>query len=164
MAYQGEDFVERHGSRAAESTPPVARMLAQGVEVVAGTDDTRVASHDPWCPCRDSSPTAPWAAVSSPPSATAWTATPRCAFVNDVWSVNFASGRRLKWLTVADDFSHECVDIAVDYGTGGGYVTRLLDRAALFRGYPSTVRTDNGPAFTSRASWPGRRATACVTS
>ena len=50
-----------------------------------------------------------------------------------------------------DDVSHECVDIAVDYGIGGEYVTRLLDRAAIFRGYPSAVRTDNGPEFTSRA-------------
>ncbi len=76
--------------------------------------------------------------------------------VNEVWSMDFvsdslANGRRLKCLTVADDFSHECVDIAVDYGIGGEYVTRLLDRAAIFRGYPSAVRTDNGPEFTSRA-------------
>jgi putative transposase len=53
--------------------------------------------------------------------------------------------------TQADDFSHECVDIAVDYGISGEYVTRLLDRAATFRGYPRAVRTDNGPEFTSRA-------------
>ncbi len=76
--------------------------------------------------------------------------------VNDVWSMDFVSdslvnGRRLKCLTVADDFSHECVDIAVDYGIGGQYVTRLLDQAAIFRGYPKAVRTDNGPEFTSRA-------------
>ena len=76
--------------------------------------------------------------------------------VNEVWSMDFvsdslANGRRLKCLTVADDFSHECVDIATDYGIGGLYVTRLLDRAALFRGYPVAVRTDNGPEFTSRA-------------
>ena len=61
--------------------------------------------------------------------------------VNEVWSMDFvsdslANGRRLKCLTVADDFSHECVDIAVDYGIRGEYVTRLLDRAAIFRGYP----------------------------
>lgn len=31
------------------------------------------------------------------------------------------------------------------------HVTRLLDRAATFRGYPLAVRTDNGPEFTSRA-------------
>jgi putative transposase len=76
--------------------------------------------------------------------------------VNEVWSMDFvsdslANGRRLKCLTVADDFSHECVDITVDYGISGEHVTRLLDRAAVFRGYPAAVRTDNGPEFTSRA-------------
>jgi len=75
--------------------------------------------------------------------------------VNEVWSMDFVSdslsnGRRLKYLTVADDFSHECVDIAVDFGISGEYVTRLLDTAAMFRGYPDMVRTDNGPEFTSR--------------
>ena len=76
--------------------------------------------------------------------------------VNEVWSMDFvsdslASGRRIKCLTVADDFSHECVDLALDYGISGQYVTRLLDQAAIFRGYPRVVRTDNGPEFTSRA-------------
>src|SRR5258705_588035 len=33
MAYQGEYFVERYGARAAEATPPVARMLGKGVKV-----------------------------------------------------------------------------------------------------------------------------------
>ncbi|OIQ88739.1 integrase core domain protein [mine drainage metagenome] len=64
---------------------------------------------------------------------------------------SLANSRRIKYLTVADDFSHECVDIAVDYGISGQYVTRVLDQAAIFRGYPSAVRTDNGPKFTSRA-------------
>ena len=76
--------------------------------------------------------------------------------VNDVWSMDFVSdslsnGRRIKCLTVADDFTHECVDIVVDFGISGQYVTRLLDQAAIFRGYPVAVRTDNGPEFTSRA-------------
>ncbi|MEA2788055.1 MAG: hypothetical protein QOG73_461 [Acetobacteraceae bacterium] len=48
MAYQGEYFVERYGARAAEATPPVARMLEKGVNVSAGTDATRVASYNPW--------------------------------------------------------------------------------------------------------------------
>jgi putative transposase len=39
----------------------------------------------------------------------------------------------------------------VDFGISGQYVTRLLDQAAIFRGYPVAVRTDNGPEFTSRA-------------
>lgn len=76
--------------------------------------------------------------------------------INEVWSMDFVcdslvNGRRLKLLTVADDFTHECVDIAADYGISGLYVTRLLDQAARFRGYPQAVRTDNGPEFTSRA-------------
>ena len=76
--------------------------------------------------------------------------------VNDVWSMDFVSdslsnGRRIKCLTVTDDFSHECIDIAVDFGISGQYVTRLLDQASIFRGYPVAVRTDNGPEFTSRA-------------
>lgn len=75
---------------------------------------------------------------------------------NEVVSMDFvsdslANGRRLKCLTVADDFSHECVLIHVDYGISGQYVTRLLDQMAMFRGYPKAIRTDNGPEFTSRA-------------
>ena len=62
-----------------------------------------------------------------------------------------SNGRRIKCLTVADDFSHECVDITADSDSSGQYVTRLLDRAAIFRGYPLAVRTDNGPEFTSWA-------------
>lgn len=48
MAYQGEFFVARYGARAAEATPPVARMIAAGIPVSAGTDATRVASYNPW--------------------------------------------------------------------------------------------------------------------
>lgn len=76
--------------------------------------------------------------------------------VNEVWSMDFvsdslANGRRIKCMTGADDFSHECVDIAVDWGISGEYVTRILDRAAIFCGYPQAVRTDIGLEFTSRA-------------
>lgn len=48
MAFQGEYFVERYGAKAAEQTPPVARMLEMGVPVGGGTDATRVASYNPW--------------------------------------------------------------------------------------------------------------------
>ena len=84
--------------------------------------------------------------------------------VNQVWSLDFvmdalASGRRIKCLTIVDDFSRECVDIAVDHGIGGEYVTRLLEQAGQFRGFPAALRTDQGPEFTSRAfmAWTHRR-------
>ena len=75
---------------------------------------------------------------------------------NEVWSMDFvsdslANGRRLKCFAVVDDFSRESVVLDVHYGISGQYVTRLLDQAALFRGYPKAIRTDNGPEFTSRA-------------
>jgi len=60
---------------------------------------------------------------------------------NEVWSTDFvmdalANGRRLKCLTIVDDFTKEAVDIVVDHGISGLYVARALDRAARFRGYP----------------------------
>jgi predicted amidohydrolase YtcJ len=48
MAYQGEYFIERYGAKAAEATPPVAKMLEKGIRTSAGTDATRVASYNPW--------------------------------------------------------------------------------------------------------------------
>lgn len=100
---------------------------------------------------------------AKPPSGKRQRLTPAHA-PNEVWSMDFvsdalANGRRIKCLTVADDFSHECVQIAVDHGIGGAYVVRLLDEAACFRGYPQAVRTDNGPEFTSRAfiAWTQQR-------
>jgi putative transposase len=83
---------------------------------------------------------------------------------NDIWSIDFvmdslANGRKLKCLTIADDLTHECIDIAVDHGIGGHYVARILDQAARFRGYPRAIRTDGGPEFTSRAlmAWMHQR-------
>jgi predicted amidohydrolase YtcJ len=48
MAYQGEYFVDRYEAKAAERTPPIARIIEMGIPVAAGTDATRVASYNPW--------------------------------------------------------------------------------------------------------------------
>lgn len=48
MAFQGERFVERYGAEAAAHAPPIARLLAAGVPVGAGSDATRVSSYNPW--------------------------------------------------------------------------------------------------------------------
>jgi putative transposase len=75
---------------------------------------------------------------------------------NEIWSIDFVmdalgSGRRIKCLTIVDDFTRECLDIAVDYGISGGYVARVLEAIGQFRGLPRAIRTDQGPEFTSRA-------------
>ena len=68
-------------------------------------------------------------------------------FVMDALS----NGRRLKCLTIVDEFTKESIDIVVDHGISGLYVARILDQVARFRGYPKAVRTDQGPEFTSCA-------------
>jgi len=75
---------------------------------------------------------------------------------NQVWSMDFvmdalSSGRRVKCLTIVDDFTKEAVDIVPDHSIPGLYVTRVLDQAAQFRGLPTAIRTDQGPEFTGRA-------------
>jgi len=75
---------------------------------------------------------------------------------NQVWSMDFvmdalANGRRMKCLTIVDDFTKEAVDIVADHSIPGLYVTRVLDQAAQFRGLPKAIRTDQGPEFTGRA-------------
>ena len=75
---------------------------------------------------------------------------------NEVWSMDFVSdslehGRRLKCLTIVDDYTKEAIDIPVDHGISGEYVTRVLDRVGAFRGLPRVLRTDQGPEFTGNA-------------
>ncbi len=86
---------------------------------------------------------------------------------NQVWSIDFVSdsleyGRRLKCLTIVDDFTKESIDIVVDHGIGGAYVTRILDRVGQFRGLPQVIRTDQGPEFTGKAldQWAWQRGVA----
>lgn len=48
MAYQGEYFTDRYGTKAAENTPPIKKMLEMEVPVGGGSDATRVSSYNPW--------------------------------------------------------------------------------------------------------------------
>ncbi len=61
-----------------------------------------------------------------------------------------ANGRRLKTLTIVDDFTKESLDIPVAHSICGEQVVSVLDSIAQFRGYPIAVRTDQGPEFTDR--------------
>lgn len=83
---------------------------------------------------------------------------------NQVWSMDFvmdapANGRRLKILTVVDDFTKEAVMTEPEHSLTGDDVIDLFDRVAQFRGYPRAVRTDQGPEVTCRAfdQWAYRR-------
>lgn len=64
--------------------------------------------------------------------------------LNHTWSMDFvmdalAHGRRIKCLTIVDDFTNECLDIPVAHEISGDQVVRTLDGIAAFRGYPKAV-------------------------
>ncbi len=48
IAFAGELFVQRYGKEAATHAPPLRRILDAGIPLGAGTDATRVSSHNPW--------------------------------------------------------------------------------------------------------------------
>ena len=58
-------------------------------------------------------------------------------------------GRSFRTLNVIDDYNREVLAIEVDTNFPSQRVTRVLDRIALEKGYPESIRVDNGPEFTS---------------
>ncbi len=73
---------------------------------------------------------------------------------NLCWSVDFMSdalttGRRFRTFNVLDDYNRECLQITAAFSLPSVRVTRLLDQLASTRGYPDTIRMDNGNEFTS---------------
>jgi len=82
-----------------------------------------------------------------------------------VWAWDFihdrtADGRPLKWLSVVDEFTRECLALEVGRGLTGRRVTEVLDRLFAGRGVPAHVRSDNGPEFIAGAvrGWLAGRA------
>ena len=74
---------------------------------------------------------------------------------NQRWSMDFvadalANGRRIRVLTVMDDFTRECLATEVDTSLPGLRVARVLDRLAAERGVPEHITVDNGPEFAGR--------------
>ena len=82
-------------------------------------------------------------------------AEPRLIRANQEWAMDFivdglANGRMVRILSVIDAFTRECLALEADTSLGSGRVTRALDRLIEERGLPESVRSDNGPEFTSR--------------
>ncbi len=62
-----------------------------------------------------------------------------------------STGRRIKCLTVTDDFTKEWVGILMKHWISGARVNRALGEIARFRGYPEAIRTDQGSKSTGKA-------------
>ncbi len=60
-------------------------------------------------------------------------------------------GRRLRALTVVDNYTRECLAIEVGPSLKGEDVVRTLSRIAMVRGTPKTIKSDNGSEFVSKS-------------
>ena len=73
-------------------------------------------------------------------------------FKNDVWTCDFihdrtAEGRPLKWLTLVDEYTRECLVLHASGSLTGAEVRRILARVVGRRGAPTRIRSDNGSEF-----------------
>ena len=80
---------------------------------------------------------------------------PVAAGVDESWSMDFMSdelfnGRRIRLLTIVDNFTRESLAIKVAAGIGGQGVVEVLHRLMGQHRMPKTIRVDNGPEFTSK--------------
>jgi putative transposase len=58
-----------------------------------------------------------------------------------------AGGRKLRCLTIVDDYSRESLAIEVDTSINGRRVAAVLDRLADLRRLPLSITVDHGPEF-----------------
>ena len=75
---------------------------------------------------------------------------------NERWSMDFVAdslldGRRVRALTVVDNWSRHSPLIEVDFTLTGTKVVSALERVAKQRGYPRMITVDNGSEFASKA-------------
>ena len=76
--------------------------------------------------------------------------------LNQIWSMDFVAdalfdGRRLRALTVMDNYTRESLAIEVGQSLKGEDVVATLNRIAAQRGLPTTIKVDNGSEFISKA-------------
>jgi putative transposase len=73
---------------------------------------------------------------------------------NEKWSLDFvhdalADGRKIRLLTIIDEFTRECLKIVVDTSLSSKRVCRELEELIEERGKPRLISSDNGTEFTS---------------
>jgi putative transposase len=80
-----------------------------------------------------------------------------------VWAWDFlhdrtSDGRALKWFTLVDEYTRECLALEVRRGMTAGAVREVLAGVVRERGAPAHIRSDNGPEFIAKAirAWMAR--------
>lgn len=73
----------------------------------------------------------------------------------NVWSYDcvedrLANGRKIKMLTVIDEFTRESLAIRVERSINSKHVLDTISNLFLTQGVPEYIRSDNGPEFTAK--------------
>jgi len=83
---------------------------------------------------------------------------------NEVWSWDFfhdrlEDGRAVKWLSLVDDFTRECLLLRADRSITSEKAKDLLAEVISQRGAPNYLRSDNGPEFVAKGlrEWLGKK-------
>ena len=76
--------------------------------------------------------------------------------MNDVWCWDFVfdhttSGTQLKWLSIVDEYTRECLALKVARSITAEDVIDTLAELLAMRGVPGHIRSDNGPEFVAQA-------------
>ena len=76
----------------------------------------------------------------------------RATRANEVWSIDFIHdrddrGRALKWLSVVDEKTRECLSLEVGRSLNSAAVAEILMGLFASRTVPKHIRSDNGPEF-----------------
>jgi transposase InsO family protein len=80
----------------------------------------------------------------------------RAEHKDHVWCWDFvfdrtASGSVLKWLSIVDEYTRECLTLKVDRSITSEDVIDTLSELFAMRGVPRCIRSDNGPEFIAQA-------------
>ena len=80
---------------------------------------------------------------------------PAARAVNESWSMDFMSdqlynGRRIRILTLVDNFNRESLAIEIGEHIGSDRVVEVLTRLSKKRDLPKRIQVDNGPEFISK--------------
>lgn len=79
----------------------------------------------------------------------------RAEHPNHVWAWDFVedrteTGRKLRILTIVDEFTRRCIAVEVEHRMNAKFVARTLLGLFASHGVPSFIRSDNGPEFIAK--------------
>lgn len=74
---------------------------------------------------------------------------------NHLWAYDFMedrteTGRKLRILTIVDEFTRRCIEVEVEHRMNAKFVARTLLRLFALHGTPTFIRSDNGPEFVAK--------------